>query len=491
MVYGMVYLGSALMIYNIWQYARFAKRIRERGEWEQEQKILNFPILLLVLFLCGYLAVGFFGKPDLLVSGILFGGSIFVLVMQVLIRRIADRIQENEKLKARLMAAEGANQAKTVFLSNMSHDIRTPLNAILGYTTLARKDGRPQEEVRQYLHRIDTAGHQLLAIVNDVLEMSRIESGKVELQPEPIDIEDAVRETGDLISGQMAEKEISFTVDCNVENRCVLCDGNQLDRMLLNILGNASKFTPAGGKVELSLHQTGTDGEAGSYEIRVKDNGIGMSPEFVRNIFQPFERERTSTVSKTQGTGLGMAITKKIVDMMNGEIAVLTEQGRGTEFIVTLRLPLAEARNHEQAGHNPCPCRNSKKTMRLLLAEDNVINREIANEILSDMGFQIENAENGERAVKMIAASEPGYYNAVLMDIQMPVMDGYEAARAIRELPDPRLSQIPIIAMTANAFKEDEEAAQDAGMQGHITKPIDLDAMRKTLMDVLENSSEI
>ena len=490
LIYGMIYLGSALMICNIRQYVRFARHIRERGEWEQEQRILRLPILLLVLFLCGYLAVGFFGKPDLIVSAILFGGSIFVMVMQLLIRRVADRIQKNEKLEARLSAAEDASRAKTFFLSNMSHDIRTPLNAILGYTTLARKEGRTQEEIGQYLNKIDIAGHQLLAIVNDVLEMSRIESGKMELQPEPIDIEDTVRAAGDLISGQMEEKDIRFTVLCDVKDRCVMCDGNQLDRILVNILGNACKFTPKGGEVQLSLLQTQGDEETGTYEIRIKDNGIGMSPEFAENIFQPFERERTSTVSRTQGTGLGMAITKKIVDMMNGEIEVLTEQGRGSEFIVTLNLPLITGYDPVSTDPKPCACANRAKSARLLLAEDNMINREIANELLTGMGFQVENAENGECAVRMVMESTPGYYSAVLMDIQMPVMDGYEAARAIRELPEAGLSKIPIIAMTANAFREDEEAAREAGMQGHIAKPIDVEAMRRTIMEVLDGKSE-
>ena len=446
--------------------------------------------MLLVLFLCGYLAVGFFGKPDLLVSSILFGGSIFVMAIQLLIRRVADRIQENEKLEARLTAAEDASRAKTFFLSNMSHDIRTPLNAVLGYTTLARKDGRSQEEIGEYLNKIDIAGHQLLAIVNDVLEMSHIESGKMELQPEPIDIEDTVWAAGDLISGQMEEKDIRFTVSCDVKDRCVMCDGNHLDRILVNILGNACKFTPKGGEVQLSLRETAADKATGTYEIRVRDNGIGMNPEFAKNIFQPFERERTSTVSRTQGTGLGMAITKKIVDMMDGTIEVLTEQGKGSEFIVTLNLPLLTGLDPVPADPKPCACAERAKSTRLLLAEDNMINREIANELLSGMGFQVENAENGERAVRMVMESAPGYYSAVLMDIQMPVIDGYEAARAIRELPEAGLSKIPIIAMTANVFKEDEEAAREAGMQGHIAKPLDVDAMRRTIMEVLGSRSE-
>ena len=482
LIYGMVYLGSALMVYNIYRYISFSRHIRERGDWEQDRNILNIPILLLVLFLFGYLAIGLFGNPDILVSGILFGGSIFVAVILRMIRRTASRIQENEQLEARLTAAEKANEAKSFFLSNMSHDIRTPLNAILGYTMIAQKEGQTREEELQYLRKIDVAGHQLLSIVNDVLEMSRIESGKLELEPECINIEKNIREAAELMNGQMEAKDIKYKVMCDVEQPCVLCDGNHLDRVIMNLLSNACKFTPEGGEVILSLKQTENDPESGRFEIRVKDNGIGMSAEFAKNVFQPFERERTSTVGKTQGTGLGMAITKKIVDMMEGDIQLITEKGKGSEFIVTLDLPYAaEQRSMTNSG---CPCAENK-TIRLLLAEDNSINREIATLILTDMGFLIETAEDGDIAVKKLVSQEPGYYQGILMDIQMPVMDGYEAAKTIRELPNEQLANIPIIAMTANAFKEDEEAAREAGMQGHIAKPIDMDALQKTLKEVL------
>ena len=486
LIYGMVYLGSALMLYNISQYIRFSRHIKERGDWKQEQGALNLPIVLLILFLAGYLAVGIFGNPDLIVSAILFGGSIFVAVILNAIRRIANRIQVNEQLEARLTAAEKANEAKSFFLSNMSHDIRTPLNAILGYIMLAQREGQTQDEISQYLQKTDVAGHQLLSIVNDVLEMSRIESGKLELEPECINIEKNVREAAELMNGQMEAKGIRYHVDCDVEHPCVLCDGTHLDRVIMNLLGNACKFTPEGGEVFLFLRQTGKDPESGRYEIRVKDNGIGMSQEFAEHVFQPFERERTSTVGKTQGTGLGMAITKAIIDLMEGDIQLITEQGKGSEFIVTLDLPYSMEQS-EQTGGN-CPCTADKK-IRLLLAEDNPINREIATLILTDMGFLVETVEDGDLAVKKLVAEEPGYYQCILMDIQMPVMDGYEATETIRSLPDKRLSNIPIIAMTANAFKEDVEAAKEAGMQGHIAKPIDINAMKNTLREVL--SSEL
>ena len=487
LIYGMVYLGSALMLYNICQYIRFSRHIRERGDWKQEQGTLNLPIVLLVLFLCGYLGVGIFGSPDILVSAILFGGSIFVAVILRVIQRIAEHIQENEQLEARLLAAEKANEAKSFFLSNMSHDIRTPLNAILGYIMLAQRDGLTQEEVAQYLRKTDAAGHQLLSIVNDVLEMSRIESGKLELEPECINLEENIREAAELMHGQMAAKGIQYTVYCDVEHPCVFCDGNRLDRVIMNLLSNACKFTPEGGEVALSLRQTGSDAESGCYEIRVKDNGIGMSPEFANYVFQPFERERTSTVGKTQGTGLGMAITKKIIDLMEGDIRLTSEKGKGSEFIVTLNLPYATEQSKQTTGGCTCP---SSKMIRLLLAEDNPINREISTLILTDLGFLVETAEDGDKAVKKLISEEPGYYQCVLMDIQMPVMDGYDAARTIRSLPDEQLSSIPIIAMTANAFKEDEEAAKEAGMQGHVAKPIDINALQNTLREVLSGATE-
>ena len=487
LIYGMIYLGSALMIYNIGQYIRFSRHIRKRGNWELERNILSFPILLLILFFCGYMMIAVFGSPDLIVSAILFGGSIFVTVILILIRRIANRIQENEQLESRLLASEKANEAKSFFLSNMSHDIRTPLNAILGYTMLAQKEGQTQEEELQYLRKIDVAGHQLLSIVNDVLEMSRIESGKMELEPECINIETSIREAADLMNEQMEAKGIQYKVCCDVERPCVLCDGNHLDRVIMNLLSNACKFTPEGGEVVLTLKQTDSDPESGRFEIRVKDNGIGMSEEFAKNIFQPFERERTSSVSKTQGTGLGMTITKKIIDLMEGDIQLITEKGKGSEFIVALNLPYAT----EQQVHTTCECPlTDNNTTRLLLAEDNSINREIAILILTDMGFEIETAEDGDKAVKMLVSREPGYYQCILMDIQMPVMDGYEAARTIRALSDEQLSSIPIIAMTANAFKEDVDAAKEVGMQGHIAKPIDINALKKTLKDVLCGETE-
>ena len=484
--YLMIYAGSVLMAYNIYRYMCFSRDVRKHGNWDREQRLFYLPITLLILFFIGYLIVGFFGKPDLVMAGILFGGSIFVFVMLLLIRRTFDRIRENEQLEVRLAAAEEASKAKTFFLSNMSHDIRTPLNAIIGYTTLANRDGVSFEDKSGYIDKIETASRQLLDIVNDVLDMSRIESGKFTLEPTCVDLERCVREVCDLVRIPLEAKKIELSVSCKVSHRWVLCDKVMLDRALMNLLCNAGKFTEENGSVSLKLVElSGVDG-TGSYEIRIKDTGIGMSREFAERLFMPFERERTSTVSRIQGTGLGLAITKGIVDMMGGKIAVRTEKGEGTEFTVTLDFPLTEPEEEACSGEGD---EISFEGMRALLVEDNMVNMEIAQMLLVQAGFLIETAENGKIALEMTAASEPGYYDVILMEIQMPVMDGYAATQAIRALPDARLAGIPIIAMTANAFQEDIRKAEAVGMNGHIAKPLDVPGMKATLQHVLKGTS--
>ena len=482
-LYLMIYAGSVLMAYNIYGYVCFSREVRKHGNWDREQRLFYLPIWLLVMFFIGYLIVGLFGNPDLVMAGILFGGSIFVFVMLLLIRRTFDRIQENEQLEVRLSAAEEASKAKTFFLSNMSHDIRTPLNAIIGYTSLAKREGVTNEDKSGYIDKIETASRQLLDIVNDVLDMSRIESGKLSLEPTCVNLEDCVQEVCNLVRIQLEAKKINFSVSCAVSHQWVLCDKVMLDRALMNLLCNAGKFTEENGSVSLQLKELTAGGETGSYEIRIKDTGIGMSREFADRLFVPFERERTSTVSRIQGTGLGLAITKNIVDMMGGHITVRTEKGRGTEFTITLGFPLAEPKEESCSGEED---EVSFEGMRALLVEDNMINMEIAQMLLSQEGFLIETAENGKTALEMTAASQPGYYDVILMDIQMPVMDGYAATKAIRNLPDSRLAGIPIIAMTANAFQEDIKKAGEAGMNGHIAKPLDIPGMRATLKRVLK-----
>ena len=422
-------------------------------------------------------------KDGIVLMLIIFVGLGVMLYIQNIVRR-KHEASEREKIRA-----VESSLAKSQFLFNMSHDIRTPMNAIIGYTNLAREEGSP-EVVKGYLDKIDTSSKHLLDLINDILEMSRIESGRIELTYEPADLCGLFEEIGHLFEEQMKQKGLTFEVhDAQVPDRLVWCDKKNINRVLLNVISNAYKFTPEGGSITATLYEAGSDNGYGSYELRVRDTGIGMSKEFVEKMFNAFERERTSTVSGIEGTGLGLAITKKLVDLMGGTIEVLTSPGSGTEMIMRLKLKLAtEDDLPKSAAEQGEEIDFSQK--RLLLVEDNLVNMEIARMILQQKGFTVDTAENGQEAVDKVTSSEPGTYDAILMDIQMPVMDGYTAARHIRALDDRRLADIPILAMTANAFHEDVQASLDAGMQAHIAKPIDVGVLMEELKTALSCNSK-
>ena len=546
------------------------------------------------------------------------GRTKYILVMS---DRTADK-QVNQALSDAVAAAETANRAKSTFLSNMSHDIRTPMNAIIGFTTLAISNIDDKERVKDYLTKTLASSNHLLSLINDVLDMSRIESGKIHLEEVEVNLSDVLHDLKTIVSGQIFAKQLELYMDVmDVTDEDVYCDKTRLNQILLNLLSNAIKFTPAGGTVSVRVRQlAGQVRGCGQYEFRIKDNGIGMSPEFAKKIFEPFERERTSTVSRIQGTGLGMAITKNIVDMMGGTIEVQTAQGKGSEFII--RVPLrvqAERRPVEKITEleglkalvvdddfNTCdsvtkmlvkvgmraewtlsgkeavlrarqsiemsdvyhayiidwrlpdmngievtrqirslnddtpiiiltaydwsdieveakaagvtafcskpmflsdlretlmsalgqkltdapqellPEKNADfKDKHILLVEDNELNREIAQEILREYGFRVDTAENGEVAVEKVSTAAPGSYDLVLMDVQMPVMDGYTATRKIRALDDPARAKLPIIAMTANAFDEDRRNALESGMNGFLSKPIVIGDLVQELRKIL------
>ena len=394
-----------------------------------------------------------------------------------------------------LKVAESASKAKSTFLSNMSHDIRTPMNAIIGFATLALDDIRDGKKVEDYLSKILSSSKHLLGLINDILDMSRIESGKVVLEEQETDLVTTLQELQSIMEGQAKERKLKLHVDySNLRDRHVYCDKTRLNQVMFNLLANAVKFTSEGGSIWLTMSQLEPTYEVEDraiYEIRVKDTGIGIDKAFIKHIFEPFERERTSTVSKIQGTGLGMAITKNIVDMMGGTIEVESQKGVGTEFIIRLELRLqaeAGAANEEGAKqHSHAEGIAEFAGKRLLLAEDNELNREIACMLLSKYGFVIDTAENGQEAVDLVAASAPGYYDLVLMDIQMPVMDGHEATRKIRSLENKVLAKVPVVAMTANAFDEDRKAAKECGMNGFISKPINMQEVVQALRMCLQD----
>ena len=546
------------------------------------------------------------------------GRTKYILVMS---DRTADK-QINQALSDAVAAAETANRAKSTFLSNMSHDIRTPMNAIIGFTTLALSNIDDKDRVKDYLTKTLASSNHLLSLINDVLDMSRIESGKIHLEEVEVNLSDVLHDLKTIVSGQIYAKQLELYMDAtDVTDEDVYCDKTRLNQILLNLLSNAIKFTPAGGTVSVRVRQlAGKVHGCGQYEFRIKDNGIGMSPEFAQKIFEPFERERTSTVSRIQGTGLGMAITKNIVDMMGGTIEVQTAQGKGSEFIICVplrtqdehrpvekiteleglkalvvdddfntcdsvtkmlvkvgmraewtlsgkeavlrarqsiemsdvyhayiidwRLPDMngiEVTRQIRSLHDDTPiiiltaydwsdieveakaagvtafCSKPMfmsdlretlmsalgqkltdasqellpeedadfKDRHILLVEDNELNREIAQEILREYGFRVDTAENGAVAVEKVRTAAPGSYDLVLMDVQMPVMDGYTATRQIRALEDPALAGIPILAMTANAFDEDRRNAMESGMNGFLSKPIVIGDLVQELHKIL------
>ena len=547
-----------------------------------------------------------------------------VLGIRSVDKEIRSEMEQRGHLKDALMQANRASKAKSVFLSNMSHDIRTPMNAIVGFTSLAMKHIDNRDRMEEYLKKIMTSGNHLLSLINDVLDMSRIESGKIRLEEKACSLPEILHGICNIVQADVHAKQLELHVDTmDIRNEDIFCDKLRLNQVLLNLLGNAVKYTGAGGAINMRItEKAGAPEGYATYEFSIKDNGVGMSAEFVEHIFEPFEREMNSTVSGIQGTGLGMAITKNIVDMMNGTIEVESELGEGSTFTVSFTFQIREKEKEEQDipelkncralvvddDFNTCDSvsymlgqiglraewtlsgkeavlRTKQASMRkdgylvyiidwllpdmngievtrrvrqmmgddvpvivltaydwsdieeeakeagvtafcskplfmselrdclrtvigleeadeveqvsgtvqfkagrILLAEDNELNQEIAVEILDSAGFKTEVAENGKIAVEMLEKSSPGYYQLVLMDVQMPVMNGYEAVREIRQLDNQKLASVPVIAMTANAFEEDKQEALRNGMDGHIAKPINIEILFNTLNKVLSKA---
>ena len=387
-----------------------------------------------------------------------------------------------------LQSAERASKAKTDFLSNMSHDIRTPMNAIIGITTLMKNELHQPEKLAEHLGKLESSGQLLLGIINNILDMSRIESGKTTLNVEKMNLPQQISQLDSIIRQQAGQSRQTFTVNTHLQHENVLADPNRLNQVLMNILSNAVKYTPNGGHIQLEVDELPRNEHYARYRFVVQDDGIGMSEEFQKTLFDPFTREEKSGTNKVQGTGLGMAITKSIVDLMGGSINVESATGKGTRFEVVLEFPIdAEADHAQQVQALPEEAEETSPLsgMKFLCAEDNAINAEILEMLLETKGASCTICPNGQEIVDAFANVKPGEYDMILMDVQMPVMDGYTATRQIRALGDPALAKIPILAMTANAFDEDRRNALESGMTGFLSKPIVIGDLVQELRKIL------
>lgn len=403
------------------------------------------------------------------------------------IKTINEQKLKDEKLQTELFEAkekaESANKAKSTFLFNMSHDIRTPMNAILGFVQLMFKDLNNPEKLKSHLSKVDRSSRFLLDVLNNVLDIARIESGKATLNEDVMDIMGDSMTIDTIFIGEIQRKNITFIPSMNIQHHFVLADAKKLQQIMVNLLSNSIKYTPDNGTIWLDFSEAPSEKEGyGTFITTVKDNGIGMSKEFQEHLFETFSRERNSTESKIQGTGLGLAIVKSIVDLMGGKIEVESEVGKGTTFRITNYHKLLTeedmVKSHSVSSEKK---ENNIKGKRVLVAEDNALNAEIATAILEDAGFQVELAKDGVECLEKLNTSAPHYYDAILMDIQMPNLNGYDATKHIRLLQDTAKANIPIIAMTANAFDEDKKAAIDAGMNDHISKPINIEILVETI----------
>ena len=421
-----------------------------------------------------------------LLISVLTAFIVMIIYLQFKMRRYRDALHEKELEKA-VLEAKNANEAKTRFLFNMSHDIRTPMNAIIGFSELLEKHIDEKDKAIDYLGKIKSSSNFLLSLINYVLEMARIESGKLALKKEVGCVTELIESLTDVFEPGVKKKFITYSCETDIQHKYVIGDETKVREIFINIIGNSVKYTPEGGKISVSVKEEPFEKENYiAYRIIVEDNGIGMSKEYLPHIFEEFSREHTSTESKVTGTGLGLPIVKSLIDMMGGTIEVESQLGCGTKMNVVLPFELAsEKQILEEKQKEKEKISDSILGKRVMLAEDNELNAEIAMTVLKENGLKAERAANGKQCMEMLKKMPEDYYDMILMDIQMPEMDGYEATKRIRNLDDAR-ADIPIVAMTANAFEEDRQKALESGMNAHVSKPVDMNMLFKVMAQILK-----
>lgn len=467
------------MIYNIYGFISYARYIRGLKSWDKDDKSLYLPIVLLIFFLIGYIVVGTFGDPDIMMAGILFGGSIFVYIIYRFIRSITEKIIQNEQLESKLKVAEESGRAKASFLASISHEMRTPMNVILGMDELALKDPEIKPETRDSLEKIGESGRHLLDMINNTLEMNDIQSGTFELKKEEFSLRDALDQVNIVIRTLCDKKDLSY--DFRISGDAAgwyRGDQARIKQALLKVLDNAVKFTNSPGTVSLEVGAVSDENNIKTIKFTVSDTGVGIDPDFLPKVFDVFSQEDSSFTTEHGGSGLSLAVTKETVELMGGAITAESEPGRGSRF--TILLPLEDV-EHEMEEAEAEVEKVELAGRRILVVEDIQENAEIVMDLLDLEDVESEHAENGQIAVDMFSKAPKGYYDAVLMDLRMPVMDGLEASRQIRALDHPDAKTIPIIALTANAFDSDVKATMDAGMNAHLAKPADSDMLYYTI----------
>jgi len=485
LINALIYGGSALMVYNIYSFITYAKMLAKKESFKNGGAILIVPSLLLIFFLLGYLGIGIFGTPDLLISMILFFGSVFVTIMVYLLRRITAKLEEGEEARVALKAAEEARKQKDLFLSSISHEMRTPLNAIVGLQTVISSEKDLSDVTRDRLDKIGFSARYLTGLIDNLLDISQAETNVLTLDYSVFSLKELLHLLNLMFEQRCEEKKITYVSrEINVVDDRFYGDQRRIRQILLSILDNAVKFTPEGGTVTCIAEEVGCIQDKRLLLFTIEDTGIGISEDHLPKLFTAFSQEDTTNTNRYGGSGLGLALTKQLVDLMGGDIKAESVKGQGSRFLVTIPLkPVPEEGQtvEDTASAGTPDYSGYLHGKHLLIADDIDLNAEIVIDLLDLEEATADRAENGEEAVAFFARSQPGFYDAILMDIRMPVMDGFDAARRIREMGRSDSKTIPILALTANATETDRQRSMDAGMNVHLTKPVDADLLYQSL----------